>query len=69
MADVSVYLRLVVGPIVVCDIELFASKPAPSDEPPPQLNGGTGTLAYAEHLHEAHAFGFRARPNAQEGTP
>jgi hypothetical protein len=43
----SLYLRCVIGPIVVCDIELFASKPD-SDNAPPQLNGGTGNLAYPE---------------------
>lgn len=53
----SLYLRLVVGPVVVCDIELFATKPT-DEEPPPQLNGGSGTLVepYVEDV-----FGFTGR--------
>lgn len=41
----SLYLRLVVGPVVICDVELFGttSKPDPN-EPPPQLNGGQGQV-------------------------
>lgn len=42
----SLYLRLVIGPVVVCDIDLFsAAQRGPStNEPPPQLAGGTGML-------------------------
>lgn len=56
----SLYLRLVVGPVVICDIELFSttSKPDPDKEPSPQLAGGTGTLAYPDPLEES--FGFTA---------
>lgn len=53
----SLYLRLVVGPVVVCDLEMFATKPPAAEEPPPQLNGGSGTVVepYVED-----AFGFAA---------
>lgn len=61
----SLYLRLVIGPVVVCDIDLFASvqKPDPDKEPPAQLAGGSGTLTYPEPLHEDDpaAFGFTRR--------
>lgn len=41
----SLYLRLVIGPIVVCDLELFGTtKPTSEPDPPPQLNGGQGAV-------------------------
>lgn len=53
----SVYLRLVIGPLVIADIELFASKDtSKSDDPPPQLNGGSGTIMQPEPA--AVALGF-----------
>lgn len=61
----SLYLRLVIGPVVVCDIDLFASveKADPSKEPPAQLAGGTGTLTYPDPLpeDEPSLFGFTRR--------
>lgn len=62
----SLYLRLVVGPVVVCDVELFASKDTPKgDEPPPQLNGGSGTVMFPE-VEGGVAFGFTKQPKASE---
>jgi hypothetical protein len=55
---VSLYLRLVVGPVVVCDIELFGTAKSTDDAAPPQLNGGTGTLTYPEEV-DGPALGFR----------
>lgn len=59
----SVYLRLVVGSVVVCDLDLFSkvTKPDPDKDPPPQLAGGTGTLIYPDPPEEPVAFGF-SRP-------
>ena len=56
----SLYLRLVIGPVVVCDIELFGTTQPDGDEPPAQLAGGTGTLAYPEPVEDIDAFGFRS---------
>lgn len=57
----SVYFRLVIGPVVVADVEFFAAKDKPStDEPPPQLNGGTGTLTYPEPVEDV-TLGFTRR--------
>lgn len=40
----SLYLRLVIGPVVVCDVELFGTVTPAEDETPPQLNGGQGMV-------------------------
>jgi hypothetical protein len=58
-----IYLRLVIGPVVICDIDLFSTvdKPDPDKEPPAQLAGGAGTLAYPEPLYDEAAFGFTRR--------
>lgn len=61
----SLYLRLVIGPVVVCDIDLFATadKHDTSKEPPAQLAGGSGTLNYPDPIPvgEPVVFGFRPR--------
>lgn len=54
----SLYLRLVIGPVVVCDVELFGSAQKAADDPPPQLNGGTGTLTYPDPI-DGPSLGFR----------
>jgi hypothetical protein len=57
----SLHLRLAVGPVVLIDCELFrVDHPDTSDEPPPQLNGGQGTVLYPEPTEPA-AFGFGRR--------
>lgn len=45
----SIYLRLVIGPVVICDLEMFsaASKPDPN-QPPAQLAGGSGQMMYPD---------------------
>ena len=41
----SLYLRLTIGPVIVCDLELFGVRQTKDDsDPPPQLNGGQGTI-------------------------
>lgn len=65
----SLYLRLVIGPVVVCDIDLFttANKPDPN-EPPAQLAGGTGTLTYPDPLPEEEpSLGFRPDKERRRG--
>lgn len=52
-----IYLRLVVGPFVICDVDLFSRTRPTEDEPPPQLNGGSGSLIYPDPVDEPH-FGF-----------
>ena len=55
----SVQLRITLGPIILCDLELFALTPDPhEDDDTPQLNGGQGTLHYPD-LDNATAFGYR----------
>lgn len=58
----SLYLRLVIGPVVVCDIDLFSTvqQRSKDDDPPPQLAGGSGTLTYPDSPEQPHALGFRA---------
>lgn len=62
-----IYLRLVIGPVVVCDIDLFSTidKPDPGKEPPPQLAGGQGQVVYPEPVEDEAVFGFRraSRPS------
>jgi hypothetical protein len=60
----SLYLRLVIGPVVVCDLELFGmtSKPDLDPEPPAQLAGGAGTVVSPES-DEPEVFGFTRRPD------
>lgn len=63
----SLYLRLVIGPIVVCDIDLFSVREQSSaDDPPAQLAGGTGTLAYPDPLDDPVAFGFTRRRHPKD---
>lgn len=64
----SLYLRLVIGPVVVCDIDLFATREvSKNDDPPPQLAGGTGTLTYPDPLPDEPAvFGFGRRRHPKD---
>lgn len=56
----SLYLKLVIGPVIVCDIELFATQPdTADDEPPPQLAGGSGTVLYPDQVEDVFGFGGR----------
>lgn len=56
----SIYLRLVIGPVVVCDVDLFALRQQPSkDDPPPHLNGGQGAVIEPYVDPATVVFGFR----------
>lgn len=57
----SLYLRLAIGPVVLCDLTLFetAQQHNPGDEPPPQLAGGQGQIVYPEPVDAEEAFGFQ----------
>lgn len=58
-------LRLAIGPIVVCDIEFFATQ-EPVDDAPPQLAGGAGSIV-EPYVAEIEEFGFtRARRRVSE---
>lgn len=55
----SLYLRLVIGPLVICDLEMFATKSPPgADVSPPQLNGGSGAVVEPWVDGGAVVFGF-----------
>ncbi len=56
----SLYLRLVIGPVIVCDLELFGVRQTDDDsnEPPAQLNGGQGTIV-EPWVDSPALFGFR----------
>lgn len=56
----SFYLRLVIGPVVVCDIDLFSTRESskPDEDPPPQLAGGQGSTYYPDPPAEPVVFGF-----------
>jgi len=62
----SLYLRLTIGPVIVCDLELFGTTTQHKDDsdPPPQLNGGQGTVV-EPWVESPAVFGFHRQQGAR----